>query len=182
MLITIKSAATMLRMIHTSLMVYFVVWRVKETASSKNSVLVPFRFLKCVKRNNCSWLHFYITALQAEYAHNKLQFFVCVQLTLRFKVTLILDWLVMSLMGALSISCSALWMASASIRIICQLISLNVRIWTKQARDEQWNDIVLDSIVLTNVHYEMATITSPRWGSWMRVNRRSLMLQLVLTL
>lgn len=56
-------------------------------------------------------------------------------------------------MGALSISCSALWMASASIRIICQLISLNVRIWTKRAKDEQWNYVVLDSNVLSDGHH-----------------------------
>lgn len=59
---------------------------------------------------------------------------ICVLfLTRLFRVTRILDWLVMSRMGALSISCSALWIASASMRIICQLISLNVRIWNKQA-------------------------------------------------
>jgi len=52
---------------------------------------------------------------------------VCI-LTLLFKVTLILDWLVMRRMGALMTSCSVFWIASASILIICQLTSLNVRI------------------------------------------------------
>lgn len=41
-------------------------------------------------------------------------------------------------MGALSTSCSELWMASASIRIICQLTSLKVRIYSRTHTESEY--------------------------------------------
>lgn len=56
--------------------------------------------------------------------------------TLLLSVTLIFDWLVISRTGALMISCLELWIASASILIICQLISLKVKTFREREKEK----------------------------------------------
>lgn len=61
--------------------------------------------------------------------------------TLLLSVTLIFDWFVMSRTGALMISCFELWIASASILIICQLISLKVNTFKQRQRQKDIHGI-----------------------------------------
>lgn len=59
-------------------------------------------------------------------------------------------WLVMSLRGVLPRSWSSLSMASASIRRVCQLISLNVNTWMKNRHTNQssYNHIKKNTVTL----------------------------------
>lgn len=79
--------------------------------------------------------------------------------TLLLSVTLIFDWLVISRTGALIISCLELWIASASILIICQLISLKVKTFKDRKKEkntlmqyDSYLHLILCMCMYTSVH------------------------------
>lgn len=80
------------------------------------------------------------------YKSKKKKDFKLFKFTLLLSVTLIFDWLVISRTGALMISCLELWIASASILIICQLISLKVK--TFKDRKKEKNTLMQDDSLL----------------------------------